>query len=292
MAWFTPPYADGSLGITHTDEGAIKWLSKKDCNTLLDVGCSTGGQVALAIKNGWKAFGLEVDPRVINGQANVALINCCVNPVIFHHPFDVVWSVEVAEHIPAMYEYKYLTTLVENCGKYLILTASQKEENMPLHVNCKPLDYWIEKIEGMGMKYNGKLYKDLLKNSTMKREFLEETGMMFEQIALVTIVGTLAGFGYTGATYINRLENLEAKIGGLGEAVDAQQAIEERFAGIETSVDYINKSIDEGIDVSLKAHAESINLLGSQLEGLSVAVKNLEKDVEKLEDGDKNPLAN
>ena len=181
MAWFTPPYADGSLGITHTDEGAIKWLSKKDCNTFLDVGCSTGGQVALAIKNGWKAFGLEVDPRVINGQANVALINCCVNPVIFHHPFDVVWSVEVAEHIPAMYEYKYLTTLVENCGKYLILTASQKEENMPLHVNCKPLDYWIEKIESMGMKYNGKLYKDLLKNSTMKREFLKETGMMFEQ---------------------------------------------------------------------------------------------------------------
>ena len=31
-------------------------------------------------------------------------------------------------------------------------------------------------------------------------------------IALVSIVGTLAGFGYTGATYINRLENLEDKI--------------------------------------------------------------------------------
>ena len=36
-------------------------------------------------------------------------------------------------------------------------------------------------------------------------------------IALVTIVGTLAGFGYTGATYVNRLENLEAKVGGIGE---------------------------------------------------------------------------
>ena len=34
-------------------------------------------------------------------------------------------------------------------------------------------------------------------------------------IALVSIVGTLAGFGYTGATYVNRLENLEAKIGGV-----------------------------------------------------------------------------
>ena len=34
-------------------------------------------------------------------------------------------------------------------------------------------------------------------------------------IALVSIIGTLAGFGYTGATYVNRLENLEKKVGGI-----------------------------------------------------------------------------
>ena len=31
-------------------------------------------------------------------------------------------------------------------------------------------------------------------------------------IALMGIIGTLAGFGYTGATYVNRLENLETKM--------------------------------------------------------------------------------
>ena len=111
-------------------------------------------------------------------------------------------------------------------------------------------------------------------------------------IALVTIVGTLAGFGYTGATYVNRLENLEAKVGGIGETEDAQQDIEERFASIETSVEYINKSIDDGISVSLKTHAESINSVKAQLSGLSILVKELEKDVVKLEEGNKNPLAN
>ena len=30
-------------------------------------------------------------------------------------------------------------------------------------------------------------------------------------IALATIVSTLAGFGYAGAGYVNRLENLENK---------------------------------------------------------------------------------
>ena len=71
-------------------------------------------------------------------------------------------------------------------------------------------------------------------------------------IALVGIVGTLAGFGYTGATYVNRLENLEDKIGGVEDTEDAQQIIEERFVAIETSVEYINKNIDEGINPSLK----------------------------------------
>ena len=63
-------------------------------------------------------------------------------------------------------------------------------------------------------------------------------------IALVGIVGTLAGFGYTGAEYVNRLENLESKIGGISEAEDNVQIIEERFASIETSVQFLEKEID------------------------------------------------
>ena len=72
--------------------------------------------------------------------------------------------------------------------------------------------------------------------------FQSKTGQI---IALVSIVGTLAGFGYTGATYVNRLENLEAKIGGVDEAEDEMKIIEERFASIETSVQFLEKEIDK-----------------------------------------------
>ena len=111
-------------------------------------------------------------------------------------------------------------------------------------------------------------------------------------IALVTIIGTLAGFGYTGATYVNRLENLERKVSTVSETEDAQQDIEERFSRIETSVDYINKSIDEGINVSLGSQSASINSLKAQIEGMAVAIDVLEEDVNKLEDNTSNPLAN
>ena len=114
-------------------------------------------------------------------------------------------------------------------------------------------------------------------------------------IALVSIVGTLAGFGYTGATYINRLENLEAQIGGIGDTENAQQAIEERFAAIEKSVEYINKSIDDGINPSLKTISEvssgagnKITALQTEVEYLQDGLKKLEKELEK---SGENPLS-
>jgi|TARA_R100000030_G_scaffold17682_1_gene12063 hypothetical protein len=103
-------------------------------------------------------------------------------------------------------------------------------------------------------------------------------------IALVGIVGTLAGFGYTGATYVNRLENLEAEIGGIGDTEDAQNIIEERFAAIETSVDYINKSIDSMVipdNSDLKASIATLTL----------SVERMQVDLEELENKNKNPLA-
>ena len=109
-------------------------------------------------------------------------------------------------------------------------------------------------------------------------------------IALVSIVGTLAGFGYTGATYVNRLENLEAQIGGIGDTESAQQAIEERFASIETSVDYINKSIDEGINPSLKVISETVNGTSKDVVALEAEIKFIQDEIDKILNETKNPL--
>ena len=99
-------------------------------------------------------------------------------------------------------------------------------------------------------------------------------------IALVTIVGTLAGFGYTGATYVNRLENLEKKIGGIAEAEDNTADLENRFAAIETSIEYINKTLDEGVSVSLKSQSQQLVEVKTAVAILQTDVKNLKEDTE------------
>jgi uncharacterized protein (DUF697 family) len=94
-------------------------------------------------------------------------------------------------------------------------------------------------------------------------------------IALAGIVTTLAGFGYTGATYVNRIDNLEAQIGGIGDTESAQKIIEERFAAIETSVKFLEKELDN-IDIP-------------DVTEIKTDIQTLDRDIQKLESG--NPLA-
>ena len=110
--------------------------------------------------------------------------------------------------------------------------------------------------------------------------FQSKTGQL---IALATIVSTLAGFGWTGATYVNRITNLEAKIGGLGETESEMKVIEERFASIETSVQFLEKEID-GISVP------DVTKIKTDIATIKADLTSLEKDLSKLENKDDNPL--
>ena len=140
-------------------------------------------------------------------------------------------------------------------------------------------------------------------------------GKAAQLIALASIVGTLAGFGYTGATYVNRLENLESKVSRIQGTEEAQEAIEERFAGIEVSVGAINKTIDDSLLIWIRemqndtsdlkvavARLEqdipdsstiekSITDIKVDVSKLDSTIESMEKQVDKLENKSDNPLA-
>ena len=101
-------------------------------------------------------------------------------------------------------------------------------------------------------------------------------------IALAGIVTTLAGFGYTGATYVNRIDNLEAQIGGIGDTESAQKIIEERFAKIETSVQFLEKEIDN-------IAVPDVTEIKTDIATIKADLQTLDRDIQKLEFG--NPLA-
>ena len=106
-------------------------------------------------------------------------------------------------------------------------------------------------------------------------------------IALMGIIGTLAGFGYTGATYVNRIENLESKA---QQAKETEQGVDEvinRIEALETSVEYINKTIDETILLKIN-NLESIK---SDMSGMKADIESVKTDIKIFKEENKNPLA-
>ena len=106
-------------------------------------------------------------------------------------------------------------------------------------------------------------------------------------IALIGIIGTLAGYGYTGATYVNRIENLETKAQQAKETDDGLGEIEKRIEALETSVSYINKTIDETVLLKLN----NIDNIKSDLSGMKADIESVKTDIKIFKEENKNPLA-
>ena len=100
-------------------------------------------------------------------------------------------------------------------------------------------------------------------------------------IALAGIVTTLTGFGYTGATYVNRIDNLEAQIGGIGDTESAQKIIEERFAAIETSVKFLEKELDN-------INIPDVTEIKTDIATIKAEISSIQ---EKIAESNKNPLS-
>ena len=110
-------------------------------------------------------------------------------------------------------------------------------------------------------------------------------------IALAGIIGTLAGFGYTGATYVNRIENLEAKAQQAKETDDGLGEIEKRIEALETSVSYMNKTIDETILIKIDNQSNKIEAIKSDMSGMKADIESVKTDIKIFKEENKNPLA-
>ena len=120
-------------------------------------------------------------------------------------------------------------------------------------------------------------------------EWLENKTTQF--IALVSIIGTLAGFGYTGATYVNRLENLEAQAEQVSETDDGLGEIEKRIEALETSISYLNKTIDETVLIKIDSQSDKIEAIKSEVSGMKADIENVKSNIKHIKDQNKNPLA-
>jgi len=179
----------GHCGITHIDIGALNWLRQKFPlhKTFLDIGCGPGGQVESAERMGFISLGIDGDYSLLDTKLKTfKILFTDLTKVILDLPikFDIIWCVEVAEHI----DEKFTNNLLESIKKNLalngivIFTACHKEGEGIHHVNIKSKEWWINKFQEKGLCYFENITNDLKKSSTMTREFIRDNGMIFLHI--------------------------------------------------------------------------------------------------------------
>jgi cyclopropane fatty-acyl-phospholipid synthase-like methyltransferase len=91
--------------------------------------------------------------------------------------YDLVLSVEVAEHIPERYAHTFVNTLAKS-GEVVVLTAAPPGQGGTHHVNEKPPDYWIQLFDDHGLVYDRETTNELKNEITIDSLYHVPKNMM------------------------------------------------------------------------------------------------------------------
>ena len=174
----------GHGGLTHTDEGTLRWaIDKLNITSMLDVGCGPGGMVELANQFGVNARGIDGDYTLTRYDENKFTIHDFTHgPAPITNTYDLAWSVEFVEHVYEEYIPNYAKAM-QQC-KFLIMSYAKVGHGGHHHVNENTQEYWIDVMKSYGFKYLEDSTLEMRRHSTMgskkKHRFLARTGLLFK----------------------------------------------------------------------------------------------------------------
>ncbi len=168
----------GHANITHIDEGAFLYLSAElKIASMLDVGCSIGGMVKLAQRYGIQSDGIDGDVSVLDKFPEVIIHDFSKGKYHSENAYDLIWSTEFLEHVDAQYISNIFSAYC--LSPYVFITHARPGETGFHHVNCQPADYWISVFSSYGYTLSETYTEGVRKASTMKRNFVRNSGMVF-----------------------------------------------------------------------------------------------------------------
>lgn len=126
--------------------------------SVVDVGCGSGAVLAGLREAGVAAIGLEYSD---------AALEMCTRHGLRVHKFDLesdgqvgiepaalVVSTEVAEHLPEHCADRYVDLCCKLSRSVVVMTAAIPGQGGTDHVNEQPNEYWIEKFQSRGWRFD------------------------------------------------------------------------------------------------------------------------------------------
>lgn len=121
--------------------------------TATDFGCGLGRTLwYLQELYGTRVLGIESSPTANNFSKIPLQPHDLSQQVNLGNKYDLVISVEVAEHIPHNAADQFIENLVQHSRDIIFFTAAQPGQGGTGHVNCQTKVYWAEKFSHHGYK--------------------------------------------------------------------------------------------------------------------------------------------
>ena len=132
-------------------------LGEIEVKSLLDIGSGHGAWAAEWMKAGVKDV-LAVDGDYVRRDqlaipADRFVAHDLATPLDLRRQFDLVQSLEVAEHLPGDCAPGFVDNLVRH-GDVILFSAAVPHQGGEHHVNEQPRRYWIARMKALGWDYD------------------------------------------------------------------------------------------------------------------------------------------
>lgn len=141
----------------YTAQNIVGFLYEKYAPaSVLDLGCGTGNYLAHFASSGCSTLGIEGAKAAISRvpEAVLAIHYDLRNKLCVNQRFDLVMSVEVAEHIPKRFSKNLVDSLCEHARNTIVFTAAPPGTPGNDHVNCQDRPFWDQLFEQHDFHYS------------------------------------------------------------------------------------------------------------------------------------------
>ena len=126
-------------------------------SSILDVGCGLGTWLKafqdLGVEDIVGVDGAYVNRRQLTISESKFVEHDLKAPLNLNRKFDLVLSLEVAEHLPKNLGHDFVKSLVAH-GDIVIFSAAIPGQSGQHHINEQPLSYWMAEFKTFGYSYH------------------------------------------------------------------------------------------------------------------------------------------
>ena len=129
-------------------------LLQAGARSVIDLGCGCGQYLKVFDSLGFLSSGVDLNPYAHELSGGLCTLGDITAPLLHQEPSDWVLSLEVAEHVPAIFESAFLENVNRYATRGVIVSWAARSQADRGHVNMRDADEVKEVFAKMGFAYD------------------------------------------------------------------------------------------------------------------------------------------